>query len=199
MLWRAVMTIALAALLAAADLAHKAAAATPEWGYHSRSDEWLALTAAVVLGCLLLARVPSWAVASAAGILAGGASGNALSAVGSGEGVPNPIVVGGSDVLIAFNLADVFTLAGILVLTSVLVVVTIDNRERLLPPRAVWRETRRRLGGERPQAEPALVLVRGDDDGQRLPRAGSGEAGAPGVRERHVYERPNAVQPCGRE
>ena len=145
MLWRAVVTIALAALLAAADLAHKTAAATPEWGYHMRSDEWLALTTAVVLGCVLLVRVPSWAVAAAAGVLAGGASGNALSAVGSGEGVPNPIVVGGSDFLIAFNLADVFTLTGILVLTSALVVVTIDHRERLLPPRAVWREARRRL------------------------------------------------------
>jgi hypothetical protein len=146
MLWRAVVTIALAALLAAADLAHKTAAATPEWGYHMRSDEWLALTTAVVLGCVLLVRVPSWAVAAAAGVLAGGASGNALSAVGSGEGVPNPIVVGGSDFLIAFNLADVFTLSGIVVLTSVLVVVTIDHRERLLPPRAVLRKARRRLG-----------------------------------------------------
>ena len=145
MLWRAVVTFALAVLLAAADLAHKTAFVTPEWGYHVRSGEWLALTTSVVVGCLLLARVPSWAVAAAAGILAGGASGNALSAVGSGEGVPNPIVVGGSDFLIAFNLADVFTLAGILLLTSVLVLVTIDHRERLLPPRAVWREARRRL------------------------------------------------------
>jgi hypothetical protein len=146
MLWRALVTIAVAALLAAADLAHKTAFVTPPWGYHMRSGAWLALTAAVVVGCLLLVRVPSWAVASAAGVLAGGASGNALSAVGSGEGVPNPIVVGGSDFLIAFNLADVFTLAGILLLTAVLVLVTIDHRERLLPPHAVWQKARRRLG-----------------------------------------------------
>jgi hypothetical protein len=145
MLWRALVTIGVAALLASADLAHKTAFSTPPWGYHSRSDGWLALVGVVVLGCLLLARVPSVAVASAAGILAGGASGNAVSAVHSSEGVPNPIVVEGSNVVIAFNLADVFTLTGILVLTSVLVVVTIDNRERLLPPRAVWREARRRL------------------------------------------------------
>ena len=144
MLWRALVTVGVAALLASADLAHKTAFSTPPWGYHSRSDEWLALVALVVGGCLLLARVPSWAVASAAGILAGGASGNALSAVHSDEGVPNPIVVGGSNVMVAFNLADVFTLAGILLLTSVLVVVTIDHRERLLPPRAALRRARSR-------------------------------------------------------
>lgn len=145
MLWRAFVTVGVAALLAAADLAHKTASVTPPWSYHERSEAWFALIAVVIVGCLLLARVPSWAVASAAGVLAGGASGNALSAVESGEGVPNPIVVGGSDFLIAFNLADVFTLAGILLLTSVLVVVTIDHRDRLLPPRAVWQEARRRL------------------------------------------------------
>ncbi len=152
MLWRALMTTAVAALLAAADLAHKTAAVTPPWGYHARSEAWLALAVAVVGGCLLLARVPSWAVAAAAGVLAGGASGNALSAIASDPGVPNPIVIEGSEQAVAFNLADVFTLAGILLLTSLLVVVTLDHRERLLPPRAVWQEARRRLrsGGERP-------------------------------------------------
>jgi hypothetical protein len=151
MLWRALVTIGVAALLAAADLAHKTAFMTPPWGYHARSAAWFALTTGVVVGCLLLARVPSWAVAAAAGVLAGGASGNALSAVGSGEGVPNPIVVERSNHLVAFNLADIFTIAGILLLTSVLVTVTIDHRERLLPPRAVWREARRRVrsDGER--------------------------------------------------
>jgi len=145
MVWRALVTIGVAAVLAAADLFHKTAYVTPPWGYHMRSGAWLALTTAVIVVCLLLVRVPSWAVAAAAGILAGGAAGNALSSVLSGEGVPNPIVIRDSNVLIAFNLADVFTLAGILLLTSVLVVVTIDHRERLLPPRAAWREARRRL------------------------------------------------------
>jgi lipoprotein signal peptidase len=144
MLWRALVTIAVAALLAAADLAHKTAFVTPPWGYHMRSGAWLGLTAAVIIVCLLLVRVPSWAVAAAAGVLAGGAAGNALSAVGSTEGVPNPIVVGLSNLVIAFNLADVFTLAGIVLLTSLLVVVTIENRERLEAARAAWREAGRR-------------------------------------------------------
>jgi len=144
MLWRALTTVAVAVVLAAVDLAHKTAFVTPPWGYHARSGAWLALTAAVVVGCLLLVRVPSWAVAAAAGVLAGGAAGNAVSAVGSGEGVPNPIVLEGSRHAVAFNLADVFTLAGILLLTSLLVVVTLDHRDRLLPPRAAWRRARRR-------------------------------------------------------
>jgi lipoprotein signal peptidase len=143
MAWRALVTVGVAGLLAAADLFHKAAYVTPPWGYHMRSGGWLALTAGVVVVCLLLARVPSWAVATAAGVLAGGAAGNALSHVGSAEGVPNPIVVDASNLLIAFNLADVFTLAGILLLTSVLVVVTIDHRERLEAARAAWRAGRR--------------------------------------------------------
>ena len=143
MVWRALVTIGLAALLAAADLFHKSAYVTPPWGYHMRSGAWLALTTAVIVVCLLLVRVPSWAVAAAAGVLAGGAAGNVLSAVASTEGVPNPIVVGLSNLLIAFNLADVFTLAGIVLLTSILVVVTIDHRERLEAARAAWRDARR--------------------------------------------------------
>ncbi len=144
MLWRALVTIAVAALLAAVDLAHKTAAGTPPWGYHDRSDAWVALATAVVVGCLLLARIPSRAVAAAAGVLAGGAAGNVVSELASGEGVPNPIVLEGSRHVIAFNLADLFTLTGILLLTALLVVVTLDHRDRLLPPRAAWREARRR-------------------------------------------------------
>jgi lipoprotein signal peptidase len=143
MLWRALVTIGVAALLAAADLFHKTANVTPPWGYHMRSGAWLALTTAVIIVCLLLVRVPSWGIAAAAGVLAGGAAGNALSAVGSTEGVPNPIVVGLSNLVIAFNLADVFTLTGILLLTALLVVVTIDHRERLEASRAAWRARRR--------------------------------------------------------
>jgi hypothetical protein len=134
----------LAAPLAALDLAHKASSTTPDWAYHVRSGSWILLAGALVAGCFALAWVPSAAVAAAAGVLAGGATGNLLSAVGSDEGIPNPIVVGESTA-IAFNLADVFTLLGIAALMGTLVAVTIHNRERLLPPRAVWRLVRQRL------------------------------------------------------
>jgi lipoprotein signal peptidase len=142
---RALVTVGVAAALAAVDLAHKALAETPEWAYHGRTAEWYALTAAVVVGCVSLARIPSLAVAAAAGVLAGGAAGNALSGVASRRGVPNPIVVVGDRHVVAFNLADVFTVGGIALLVVVLATVSIRNRHRLLPPRRLWRALRARV------------------------------------------------------
>jgi lipoprotein signal peptidase len=53
-------------------------------------------------------RVPSRVLAIAGGLAAAGAFGNLVSALAWRDGVPNPMVGGG----IAFNLADVWTLAG---------------------------------------------------------------------------------------
>ncbi|HZG36471.1 MAG TPA: hypothetical protein VEY87_11560 [Gaiellaceae bacterium] len=142
---RALVTMGVAAALAAVDLAHKALADTPEWAYHVRSLEWYVLAAAVVAGCVSLARVPSLAVAATAGVLAGGAAGNALSGVASRRGVPNPIVVVGDRHVVAFNLADVFTVGGIALLAVVLAAVSIRNRHRLLPPRRLWSTLRGRV------------------------------------------------------
>lgn len=141
---RLLLTFGIALPLAALDLVHKASAETPDWAYHVRSGAWILLAGALVAGCFALAWVRSGAVATAAGVLAGGAAGNLLSALGSDRGIPNPIVVGG-ETAVAFNLADVFTLLGIAVLMGTLVALTIRNRERLLPPRAVWRLLRQRL------------------------------------------------------
>lgn len=144
MLRRALTAVLLALPLAAADLVHKALVETLSWAYHVRSGAWVALSLVVLAGCLGLTRVPSFAVAIAAGITAGGVAGNVASAVTSEPGVPNPIVVETNTHLVAFNLADVFTLVGIALLMGTLIVVTAQNRERLLPPRAFVRELRRR-------------------------------------------------------
>lgn len=144
MLRRALTVIVLAVPLAVADLAHKAAVETPFWAYHARSGGWIVLSLGVLAGCLLLARVPSLLVAVAAGILAGGVTGNVGSALTSEQGVHNPIVLETGSHVVALNLADVFTLAGIALLTSSLVIVSVRNRERLLPPRAFVRALRRR-------------------------------------------------------
>jgi lipoprotein signal peptidase len=145
MLRRATLTLVLALPLAAADLAHKELAETQAWAYHVRSASWVVLSLAVVAGCFLLALVPSTAVAAGAGVLAGGVAGNAVSALVSERGIQNPLVVAVGRDAVAFNVADVLTLAGIALLMVSLTTVTIRNRERLLPPRAFWRLLRRRL------------------------------------------------------
>lgn len=131
------MTVALGTFLAVSDLAVKAAIATPASSYHPRSGAWLALTLTVVAGCLALARVPSTAVAVAAGVTAGGAAANVVSFAVSGWSVENPLFVGDATAGIAFNLADVFALTGILLLMVTTGVFSIRNRERLRPPRHV--------------------------------------------------------------
>lgn len=130
--------------LAVADLAHKAASEIPAWAYHVRSGAWELLAAALIVGCVALARVPSASVTGAAGLLAGGALGNLGSSLSSDRGIPNPILVG-EDTIVAFNLADVFTLAGICTLMLALIAVTIRHREQLLPPREFARMLWKRL------------------------------------------------------
>jgi hypothetical protein len=136
---RTALLLAVALPLAALDLLHKALATTPVWGYHERGPAWIALSGFVVVGCVTLGRVPSRAVAAAAGLLAAGALGNGISALAFERGIPNPLVWESETHAAAFNLADVFTLVGIAFLMVLLGSLTIRNRERLLPPRAFAR------------------------------------------------------------
>jgi lipoprotein signal peptidase len=71
----------------------------------------------------------SVAMATAAGILVGGAAGNLVS-VGIWSAVPNPLVLEP----IAFNLADVFVLAGFVLVAVTTLVFALRNRERLREP-----------------------------------------------------------------
>ena len=89
---------------------------TQEWAYHPRGAAWIAMSAAVALGCLALTRVPSASVAAMAGILAAGAAGNGVAAIVWERGMPNPVVMVIGQAVIAFNLADIFTLVGVLLL-----------------------------------------------------------------------------------
>ena len=131
---RVTIVLGLALPLAAVDLAWKGMATTPEWAYHPRSLSWLILSLALFVATLGVARVPSTIAPVAAGVMAGGVLGNALSAVGNGLRVPDPIVAYTSDMVIAFNPADVFTTIGTLALTAILGVSLIRNRQ-LLPTR----------------------------------------------------------------
>jgi len=136
---RTLILLAIALPLAALDLAHKALATTAEWAYHPRGAAWILMSACVFAGCVALARVPSTLVAVNAGLLAAGAAGNGIAAVAWERGIPNPLVLDLDRSAIAFNVADVFTLAGIVALMVTLSAVTIRNRAQLLPPRAFAR------------------------------------------------------------
>lgn len=127
--------------LAAADLFVKATIPTESWAYHQRSIGWLVLSLVLLAGMLVVVRIPSRLVAPAAGVLAAGLLGNCLSAAWNGMEVPNPLVIGGTHALIAFNLADVWVLAGIFVVIAAIAVWLIRNRD-LLPPPAEVRSTR---------------------------------------------------------
>ena len=135
---RVAVLLAVAVPLAVADLAHKARSETQWWAYHERSLPWLVLCAVLFVVTLALARVPSLAIPPAAGLLAAGVLGNMTSAAWNGLRVPNPIVVHGDRAVLAFNLADVWALAGILALTVSLSVWLVRNREQLPPPQEVW-------------------------------------------------------------
>jgi hypothetical protein len=132
--------------LAAADLLVKARIPTPAWAYHERSLGWLALSVALFVALLFVARLPAAFAAPAAGLLAAGLLGNGLSAAWSGMEVPNPLLATLDRGLVAFNLADIFVLAGILSLLLVIGAWLIRNRELIPSPDEV-RATRGRAFG----------------------------------------------------
>jgi hypothetical protein len=126
--------LAFALPLAAVDLITKALLPTEDWAYHQRSPAWGLLCCIVLVGLLVVCRVPTLLVPPATGFLMAGVVGNGLSAVLNGFVVPNPLVIEGNQSVVAFNLADVWAVVGILSLMVVIAVWLIRNRH-LLPSR----------------------------------------------------------------
>jgi hypothetical protein len=130
-------------ILAVIDLDVKLAVPTPVWAYHHRPGSWFAICFVALVGAAVLTRVPSPAVTAGAAIMSGGILGNVISARWYDDSVPNPIIVfAGNRGGIAFNVADVFTLAGIMLLTGALVSFTIAHRDRLWNPHRLDRRVR---------------------------------------------------------
>jgi hypothetical protein len=134
-----------AVLLASVDLVVKAKVPTESWAYHHRSHAWVVLSVVVLFGAFSLALVRSRAVAVAAGVMGGGVIGNLVSARADGNWVPNPLVIGNYQFGLAFNLADVFFLFGNMLLMAALIVIIVQRRDRLAPPRAWERALLRQL------------------------------------------------------
>lgn len=132
--------LAVAAPLTVADLVSKEVMSTQPWALHERSPVWVVFCFAVLVGLLVVCRVPALLVPPAAGLLAAGVLGNALSAVANGLAVPNPLVVEGESTVVAFNLADIWAVGGIVALASVLSVWLIRNRHLFPAGRRARRE-----------------------------------------------------------
>ena len=129
---RSVVVLAVALPLAAVDLVWKHVATTPPWAYHPRGLGWLALSVALVGVAFAASRLPSLAAVMAGGVMAGGLLGNVLSAAWNDLRVPDPIIVTpAQNAVFAFNLADVFTSAGILALTGALAAALVRHRHVL--------------------------------------------------------------------
>lgn len=143
---RLLLVVAPAAVLASVDLIVKATVTTAPWAFHHRSNAWVALSVALLVGSLMLTLVPSTTVALAAGMMSGGAIGNLVSARSDGNWVPNPLTISGYGYGVAFNLADVFFLLGNVLLMATLIVAALHNRDRLVTVRAWERTLLRRLG-----------------------------------------------------
>lgn len=128
---RLAVALAVAVPLTLVDLAVKAVRPTPWWAWHERSLGWLALCVVVLAALAVVLRVPSAAVPPAAGVLAAGVLGNALSASWNDLEVANPLVLEGERAVFAFNLADVWVLAGLVAIVTTLGLWLVRNRHAL--------------------------------------------------------------------
>jgi lipoprotein signal peptidase len=130
---RRVLLVSIALLFAAVDLLHKTFDAAEI--HHARTPIAALITSALVVAlAFLVPRVPSNVAAVGAGVVCGAALGNLVSLLVWGDGVPDPLVVAGVDRGVAFNLADVFALAGDALLLSAVVAHGVRHRERLREP-----------------------------------------------------------------
>lgn len=127
--------LAIAAWVAACDLIVKLIAPTETGLYHKRTYLELILilaVSAVVVYIVPLAR--SRMTALGAGLMVGGAFGNALSIAVFPLGVPNPITISQGGWTIAFNLADLGVASGLLLTTVGVLGLLVERRYELREP-----------------------------------------------------------------
>jgi Signal peptidase (SPase) II len=141
---RLAIIVLVATAIAGVDLAVKAVIPTEPLYFHARSLDWFVISAGLLMLALLLAQLHSRFVAFSSGVLAGGVLGNLLSAIWNRARVPNPLRVYFGNVELAFNLADVFVLAGIALAIAATLQLAIRHRD-LLPQSTVAARVTRRL------------------------------------------------------
>jgi lipoprotein signal peptidase len=125
-----------AAVVASADLAHKATVVAERGGAVLAHERSLLYVVGVAVASLLwasaIALTRSASIAFGGGVLAGGAASNlaSLALWPSVPGVPNPLVADGY----AFNVADLAVAAGLLVVVAATAAFAARNRGRLGEP-----------------------------------------------------------------
>ncbi len=130
---RRTLLACIAISFATIDLVHKSIASAE---FHHARTPLVALMMFALIAALVVfvPRVPSNAAAIGAGIACGGALGNLISLFAWAQGVPDPLIVTSGVHAVAFNLADLFALAGDALLLSAIAVYGLRNRGRLAEP-----------------------------------------------------------------
>jgi len=122
--------LCIALALACIDLTDKALAHSTY--HHVRSPLVVVVTTFIVIGLVAaVPRIASRAAVLGAAIAVGGALGNLVAAVFWTNGVPDPLVVGGQSMGIAFNLADLFVFVGDALMVSAVLIYALRNRAAL--------------------------------------------------------------------
>jgi lipoprotein signal peptidase len=130
---RRTFLVCTALLCASIDLLHKTTA--PADFHHARTPYVTLLMAGLIAALVLLVpRLPSNVAAFGAGVACGGALGNLISLLVWSQGVPDPFVVAGATHGLAFNLADLFAVAGDATLLSAVVLLGLQRRAALREP-----------------------------------------------------------------
>jgi len=122
-----------AVVCAGIDLLHKAS--TSAEFHHARTPYVTVVMAALIAALVVLVpRLPSNVAAVGAGVACGGALGNLVSLLAWTQGVPDPFVVVGATYGLAFNLADLFAVAGDSLLLSAVILLGLRRRAALREP-----------------------------------------------------------------
>jgi lipoprotein signal peptidase len=133
MRFRQALLVLTAVVCMTIDLVYKTA--VPAELYHARSPFIALLLGALVAALIVVVpRLPSNAAAVGAGIVCGGALGNLVSIFAWAQGVPDPLMIVGDTHVLAFNLADVFAVAGDVLLLSAAIIHGLRQRARLRQP-----------------------------------------------------------------
>ena len=124
------LLVCTAIVFASIDVVHKSLSYSE---FHHARPPYVTLVMGSLIAALviLVPRLPSNIAAVGAGVACGGALGNLVSLLAWTQGVPDPFVIAGTTHGVAFNLADLFAIAGDSLLLSVVMVLGWQRRASL--------------------------------------------------------------------